>query len=198
MCMVDTGKKRNAICTVCREAKYGRILAKYADDPKTLFIISTDFCHWGTRFNYTFTDKSKVRTPACHVLPQARSVGRPVLCMLVVPAKACQRWDYPASALVRCCLTCRAPSIRPLNGLIMRAWTSLSRQAFQAELLLLWLSSCAYLWPPHAHGALHNRSDVLGVQGEPTAFTEYLRRYGNTICGRHPIGVFLQVRRVRE
>lgn len=27
----------------------------------------------------------------------------------------------------------------------------------------------------------------------PAAFTEYLKSYGNTICGRHPIGVLLQV-----
>lgn len=27
----------------------------------------------------------------------------------------------------------------------------------------------------------------------PSAFTEYLQRYNNTICGRHPIGVMLQV-----
>ena len=39
---------------------YGQLLAKYADDPRTLFIVSSDFCHWGTRFHYTFTDKSKV------------------------------------------------------------------------------------------------------------------------------------------
>lgn len=26
----------------------------------------------------------------------------------------------------------------------------------------------------------------------PEAFTEYLRKYQNTICGRHPISVFLQ------
>lgn len=26
----------------------------------------------------------------------------------------------------------------------------------------------------------------------PPAFTEYLKRYNNTICGRHPIGVMLQ------
>lgn len=29
-------------------------------------------------------------------------------------------------------------------------------------------------------------------QLHPDAFTEYLRKYQNTICGRHPIGVFLQ------
>lgn len=27
----------------------------------------------------------------------------------------------------------------------------------------------------------------------PTAFTSYLKKYGNTICGRHPIGVLLNV-----
>lgn len=26
----------------------------------------------------------------------------------------------------------------------------------------------------------------------PKAFTDYLKSYGNTICGRHPIGVLLQ------
>lgn len=28
---------------------------------------------------------------------------------------------------------------------------------------------------------------------DPAAFTAYLKKYGNTICGRHPIGVLLQV-----
>lgn len=27
----------------------------------------------------------------------------------------------------------------------------------------------------------------------PQAFTDYLRKYSNTICGRHPIAVLLQV-----
>ncbi|CAL5227643.1 g10649 [Coccomyxa viridis] len=90
------------------EARYGQMLAKYADDPKTLFIISSDFCHWGTRFNFTFTDKSK--------------------------------------------------------GPIYKA--------------IEWLD--------------HEGMDLI-EQVEPKAFTEYLRRYGNTICGRHPIGVFLQI-----
>ena len=31
------------------------------------------------------------------------------------------------------------------------------------------------------------------AQADPDAFAAYLRRYGNTICGRHPIGVLLQV-----
>ena len=35
------------------ERAYGKLLAPYLTDPKTLFIISSDFCHWGERFNYT-------------------------------------------------------------------------------------------------------------------------------------------------
>ncbi|KAJ1910611.1 hypothetical protein IWQ60_010561 [Tieghemiomyces parasiticus] len=36
------------------EARYGRLLAPYLADPANFFIISSDFCHWGTRFRYTF------------------------------------------------------------------------------------------------------------------------------------------------
>ena len=40
------------------EALYGSILAPYLADPQNLFIVSSDFCHWGQRFRYTFYDKS--------------------------------------------------------------------------------------------------------------------------------------------
>lgn len=29
----------------------------------------------------------------------------------------------------------------------------------------------------------------------PSTFTDYLRKYNNTICGRHPIGVMLGVKK---
>ncbi|GEM12398.1 memo-related protein [Rhodotorula toruloides] len=35
------------------EKTFGRLLAPYLADPSTLFVISSDFCHWGTRFRYT-------------------------------------------------------------------------------------------------------------------------------------------------
>lgn len=37
-----------------REAEYGEILAPYLADPQNFFIVSSDFCHWGSRFNYTY------------------------------------------------------------------------------------------------------------------------------------------------
>lgn len=31
------------------EEYFGKYLVKYFDDPNTIFIISSDFCHWGKR-----------------------------------------------------------------------------------------------------------------------------------------------------
>lgn len=41
-----------------KEALYGQLLAPYLIDPQNLFIISSDFCHWGSRFRYTYYDRS--------------------------------------------------------------------------------------------------------------------------------------------
>uniref|UniRef100_A0A1D1ZU13 Protein MEMO1 n=1 Tax=Auxenochlorella protothecoides TaxID=3075 RepID=A0A1D1ZU13_AUXPR len=38
------------------EAQYARILAPFLQDPGNLFAISSDFCHWGSRFQYTRYD----------------------------------------------------------------------------------------------------------------------------------------------
>lgn len=40
------------------EASYGALLAPYLADPQNLFVISSDFCHWGKRFSYTYYDES--------------------------------------------------------------------------------------------------------------------------------------------
>lgn len=32
------------------EAMYGKLLAKYVDDPNNFFSVSSDFCHWGSRY----------------------------------------------------------------------------------------------------------------------------------------------------
>lgn len=90
------------------EALYGQLLSKYVDDPKNFFSVSSDFCHWGSRFSYTYYEKK--------------------------------------------------------------------------------------------HGAIHKSIEALdrmGMEiietGDPVAFKEYLQEYENTICGRHPISVFLHM-----
>jgi AmmeMemoRadiSam system protein B len=34
--------------------KYAKIFTPYFDDNSTVFIISTDFCHWGPQFKYKY------------------------------------------------------------------------------------------------------------------------------------------------
>ncbi|XP_059644433.1 uncharacterized protein LOC132286174 [Cornus florida] len=92
------------------EAMYGKMLAKYVDDPNNFFSVSSDFCHWGSRamFNYLHYDKK--------------------------------------------------------------------------------------------HGAIHKSIEALDKMGmdiietgDPYAFKQYLLEFNNTICGRHPINVFLHM-----
>lgn len=90
-----------------KEAFYGRLLSSYLADPQNLFVISSDFCHWGQRFRYTYYDRS------CGNIYQ---------------------------------------SIETLDRAGMSIIENLN----------------------------------------PTEFTNYLKKYGNTICGRHPIGILLQ------
>lgn len=37
--------------------KYGKIFQKYFDDPGNVFVFSSDFCHWGSRFKFTYYNK---------------------------------------------------------------------------------------------------------------------------------------------
>ncbi|XP_020102802.1 protein MEMO1 isoform X1 [Ananas comosus] len=90
------------------EAMFGRLLAKYVDDPKNFFSVSSDFCHWGSRFSYTYYDKQQ--------------------------------------------------------GPIYKSIETLDRMAME-----------------------------IIETGDADAFKTYLQEYENTICGRHPISVFLHM-----
>ncbi|EKX45067.1 hypothetical protein GUITHDRAFT_71667 [Guillardia theta CCMP2712] len=41
-----------------KEDVYGSLFSRYLNDPSTFFVISSDFCHWGSRFRYTYYDPS--------------------------------------------------------------------------------------------------------------------------------------------
>ncbi|KAE8700317.1 Protein MEMO1 [Hibiscus syriacus] len=92
------------------EATYGKLLAKYIDDPQNFFSVSSDFCHWGSRFNYMFYDKK--------------------------------------------------------YGAIHKSIEALDKMGM----------------------------DIIET-GDTDAFKAYLSEYDNTICGRHPISVFLHMLR---
>ncbi|KAJ2079459.1 hypothetical protein H4R24_003757 [Coemansia sp. RSA 988] len=42
-----------------KEQQYGKLLAPYLADKQNLFVISSDFCHWGSRFGYTLYKESE-------------------------------------------------------------------------------------------------------------------------------------------
>jgi MEMO1 family protein len=111
------------------EREYGAILARYLADPGTVFVVSSDFCHWGTRFRYTYY--------------------RPA--------------DGPATQL--------------------RSGDKISPSR-----------------PIHESIAEVDLESMNAVEtGSHSKFWEQLDRTGNTVCGRHPIGVLLAaVEKLRE
>ena len=40
-----------------KNVELGKCLYNLYEDPKTLFVISSDFCHWGRNFDYTYYNK---------------------------------------------------------------------------------------------------------------------------------------------
>jgi AmmeMemoRadiSam system protein B len=107
------------------EQSYGKILAPHLADPTSVFIISSDFCHWGLRFQYTYY------LPA---LPSSSASGYSL-----------KRKD-------------NKPTSPPIHESIGR----LDKMAMDAI--------------------------ETGKHGE---FLDNLQETGNTVCGRHPIGVVL-------
>ncbi|KAL8185785.1 UNVERIFIED_CONTAM: Protein memo1 [Gekko kuhli] len=89
-----------------KEQEFGKLFSKYLADPCNLFVVSSDFCHWGQRFRYSYYDESQ--------------------------------------------------------GEIYRSIEHLDKMGMS-----------------------------IIEQLDPVSFSNYLKKYHNTICGRHPIGVLL-------
>ncbi|KAF2437160.1 UPF0103-domain-containing protein [Tothia fuscella] len=103
------------------EARFGKLLAPYLADPTSIFVVSSDFCHWGTRFRYTY---------------YLSSTGTPT--SLRSGDKA------PSSPAIH-------ESIAAVDQMCMDACET----------------------------------------GSHSAFLNVLEETGNTVCGRHPIGVVM-------
>lgn len=43
-----------------KERAFGRVLSSWIGDGESFFVISSDFCHWGTRFGYTRIDDTSI------------------------------------------------------------------------------------------------------------------------------------------
>ena len=112
------------------ERAYGAVLAPYLADPTSVFVVSSDFCHWGSRFRYTYYE-AQPGAPGVELGPRAR-----------------------------------APSHPP----IFESIAAVDRESMDAV-----------------------------ESGSHDAFLAQLERTGNTVCGRHPIGIVLAaVQKARE
>lgn len=119
-----------------KEREYGAILAPYLADPSNVFIISSDFCHWGTRFQYTY------------YLPASPSAAASV---------------NPAG------VSLKRHHQTPTNPLIHESIGRIDRLSMDAV-----------------------------ESGKHDAFLKNLKETGNTVCGRHPIGVIMAAIEVLE
>lgn len=53
-----------------KEKEFGALLAGYLQDPDNAFVVSSDFCHWGSRFSYT------AYVPGADRLDELRTLSR--------------------------------------------------------------------------------------------------------------------------
>ncbi|KAA8899185.1 MEMO1 family [Sphaerosporella brunnea] len=63
-----------------KERAYGKALAQYLADEENVFVVSSDFCHWGTRFTYThyyptLTETPTADTPSVSLTSRSRPTG---------------------------------------------------------------------------------------------------------------------------
>ena len=99
-----------------QETEYGRILCPLLADASSAFIVSSDFCHWGERFGYTFTGDAK---PGGATIAQAvekldrqgmqvRTYGSTRACLL------CCSWGatFPVRGIIQLCEVYSAHALR--------------------------------------------------------------------------------------
>jgi len=67
--------------SMAKEKLYGSLLASYFSQPDTFFIVSSDFCHWGMKYHYTFyypepapSDRPGIRLSRTNEPPDSYSI----------------------------------------------------------------------------------------------------------------------------
>ena len=139
------------------EAALGKLLAPYIADESNAFVISSDFCHWGTRFGYTY------------YLPDAPS---PALSPLMLPNGV--RGQFTTAKESSNEDVHKVPTLGQGQDLSSRSQIP---------------SSGPQIFESIAHA---DRACMCAIAtGQHSEFLRVLKDTGNTVCGRHPIGVFM-------
>ncbi|KAL9597033.1 MAG: hypothetical protein Q9219_005408 [cf. Caloplaca sp. 3 TL-2023] len=111
------------------EKSYGELLAPYLADEENVFIVSSDFCHWGSRFQYTY-----------YLPSTATSLDQGI----TLPSGRKNKVSPPTDPPIH-------KSIERVDRMCMDAVE----------------------------------------EGTHDGFLDVLKETGNTVCGRHPIGVVM-------
>lgn len=135
------------------ELAFGALLAPYLADPSNVFVISSDFCHWGLRFRYTY------------YVPQAPKPGPQLpLSSDVLPQPGIDSDDAFESIDMVCAG----------HLLQRRDRVSNTEPAIHESISAFDLATMTAI-----------------TTGSTKAFLDVIERTGNTVCGRHPIGVIM-------
>ena len=135
------------------EQAFGALLAPYLADPSNAFVISSDFCHWGLRFSYTY------------YVPQAPKPG-PVLPLS--SDELPQPGQNPDDILESIDSVCAG------HDLQRRDRVSGTAPAIHESISAFDIATMTAI-----------------TTGSTRTFLNTIERTGNTVCGRHPIGVIM-------
>lgn len=176
------------------EAMYGQLLAKYIDDPKNFFSVSSDFCHWGSRYVHLilfYQFYVSIVDFLCH------DELLKILC--------CRRICFLGHELLSPWSIHKIKTYSWLHQWSSQVYENLNKNyigcyLYFTHLGLLFVFRFRYTYYDKTHGAIYKSIEALDKMGmdiietgDPDAFKQYLLETDNTICGRHPISVFLHV-----
>lgn len=131
------------------EQAFGKLLAPYIADVSNAFVISSDFCHWGSRFQYTYY-VADAPSPAISPSSLPNGVGDESADLSIH-----KQHDWQRARLLR-------GSQSPDKPRIFESIAHVDRACM-----------CAI------------------ASGKYTEFLDVIEETANTVCGRHPIGVFM-------
>jgi AmmeMemoRadiSam system protein B len=135
------------------EKLYGRILLPYLQDSTNAFIISSDFCHWGSHFRYQV-----------YFSKAAAERRKEKMEAMAADKKEAKKADTVA--------------VDPATGAILVSVTKTPRGAGDEQI--------------HESIAKLDKQAMDAIEtGVHDNFVENLQLTGNTVCGRHPIGVMM-------
>lgn len=135
------------------EHAFGTLLAPYLADPSNAFVISSDFCHWGLRFQYTY------------YVPQAPKPG---------PRLPLSSDSLPQPGADPAHIEDKLEMVSVGQMLQRRDRIQKNEPAIHESI-----------------SAFDTATMAAITTGATGTFLDTIQSTGNTVCGRHPIGVIM-------